>query len=270
MSTMMARLGRNEQLVVAGSTAVFAAYVLGLLLQDWSVTLSAVTILVASVAAFTISFMGGSRAVAGVPAASLVRIAAALVLAFALVDLGDMLSSLDSWEVLRIALTIVYVIGAGILAYGAWATSGGSLSADAQGVLSVARLDLADRFVYAGALGVIVGWFLLMWVADVFKFHTFAQLAVFAAVLVLVVRWLDRNPAAGRSPLGGPWAIVGLAAVAVVTGLAWLVVVIGDTIERGELLVYLPLIVFVLALASLGFGAFLSIGGTRSTAQPTA
>src|SRR6266545_618437 len=111
----MARFGRNEQLVIGGSAAVFAAYVLGLLLQDWPMTLSGVTIIVASVAAFVITFMGAGRAVAGLPAASLVRIAGALIAAFALVDLGDMLSSLDSWELPTIALTIVYVVGAGTL-----------------------------------------------------------------------------------------------------------------------------------------------------------
>ena len=264
----MAQLGRNQQLVVAGAGAVFAAYVLGLLFQDWSVTLSAVTVLVASVLALAITLMGAARPVAGIPGPSLVRIAAALVAAFALVDLGDMLASLDSWEMLTIVLTIVYVVGAGILAYGAWAASGGSITADARGVLGAARLDMADRFVYLGALGATVGWFLLMWIADVYEFHTLAQIVVLVATLVLVVRWLDRNPAAGRSPLPGPWTTVGLAAIAVVAGLWWLARVLGQTIELGEILVYLTLLIFVLALVSLGLGAFLKIGGTRST-QPT-
>ena len=265
----MAQLDRNQQLVVAGSAAVFAAYVLGLLFQDWSVTLSAVTILVAAVVALVVVLMGSARAVAGVPAASLVRMAAALVGAFALVDVGDLLSSLDSWELLTIALTIVYVIGAAILVFGAWAASGGSIVADARGVLGVARLEMADRFVYIGALGAIVGWFLLMWIADVYEFHTLAQIVVLVSALILVVRWLDRNPSAGRSPLPGPWTTIGLAGVAVVAGLWWLVRVIGDTIELGEILVYLPLVLFVLALVSLGLGAFLRLGIT-SPQQPAA
>ncbi len=255
----MAQLNRNQQLVVAGSGAVIAAYVLGLLLQDWSVTLSAVTILVASIVALVITLMGSARAVAGLPASTLVRIAAALVGAFALVDVGDLLSSLDSWELLTIALTIVYVIGAAILVFGAWAESGGSIVTDARGVLGVARLDMADRFVYSGALGAVVGWFLLMWIADVYEFHTLAQIVVLASTLILVVRWLDRNPGAGRSPLPGPWTTVGLAGVAVIAGLWWVVRVIGDTIELGDILVYLPLLLFVLALVSLGVGAFLRI-----------
>lgn len=265
----MAQLGRNQQLIVAGSAAVFAAYVLGLLLPlDWSYSLSALLIVVGSLVAFAVTFTGVGRAVAGLPAASLVRIAAALVGAFALVDLGDLLASLDSWEVLTIVLTVVYVIGAAILVYGAWAASDGSVIADARGLLGVARLEMADRFVYLGAAGSIVAWFLIMWIADVYEFHTLAQIVVLAATLILVVRWLDRNPTAGRSPLPGPWATVGLAAIAVVAGLWWLARILGDTIELGEILVYVTLLIFLLALVALGLGAFLSIGGTRST-QPT-
>ena len=141
----MARIGRNEQLVITGSGAVVAAYVLGLLLQDWPVTLSAVVIVIAAVAALVLTIGASGRNVAGVPATSWARIDAALVGAFALVDLGDLLSSLDSFKVLTIGLTIVYVIGAISLAYGAWGLSGGSLLSDLRGVLGAVKLGVADR-----------------------------------------------------------------------------------------------------------------------------
>jgi hypothetical protein len=194
---------------------------------------------------------------------------AALVAAFALVDLGDLLSSLDSWGTLTIVLTIVYLLGAAILAYGGWAASGGNLLGDARGVLRVGRLAYADRLVFVGARGVIVGWFLLMWIADVFEFHMLGQVAVFAATLILAIRWLDANPAAGRLPIGAALAVPSLAAIAVVAGAWWLVRVIGGTIELGELIVYPPLVLFTLALAALGFGGFVSIGQARAT-QPAA
>lgn len=267
----MARFGRNEQLVIAGSAAVFAAYALGMLLPlEWPFNLSAGTILVASLVAFLITFLAAGRGVAGLPPTTIVRIAAALVGAFVIVDVGNLMSSLDQWEGVTIALTIVYAIGAAILAFGAWAVSGGSLPADAQGLLGAMRLAMADRFVYLGALGVIVAWFLIMVIADVFNFTSQPMVVVFLATLVLVVRWLGRNPGAGRLALPAPWTLVGLAGLTVVVGLWWLAGIIGPTIDRDllDLTSGITLALYLLALVSLGFGAYLSIGAAQTT-QPT-
>jgi hypothetical protein len=259
----MARFGRNEQLVIAGGAAIVAAYAVGVISQDWSINLSAIAIMAGALLAMVLSFTGSPAAVVGLQRSSLVRVLAAIVGAFALVDLGDLLSSLDAWKTLTIVLSIVYLVGAALLAYGAWAASGGNLLADGRAILGVARLPYADRLVFSGALGVIVGWFLLMWIADVFEFHVLAQVTVLAAVLILAIRWLDRNPTMGRLPIGATLAVPSLAAVAVVAGAWWLARVIGDTIELGVLVVYPPLLLFVLALGALGFGAFVSIGQAR-------
>lgn len=255
----MARLGRNEQLVITGSGAVVAAYVLGLLFQDWPVTLSAVIIVVAAVAALVLTIGASGRSIAGVPATSWVRIDAALVGAFALIDVGDLLSSLDSWETLTIGLTIVYVIGAAILAYGAWGASGGNLVSDLRGALGVMGLALADRLVFIGALGCVVGWFLIMWLADIYEFVTLAQVVVLAATLLLGVRWLDRNPTAGRLMVPAPVTTAALGAVAIAAGAWWFLAVIGRTFEIGGLLVYVPVLLFVLALVALAAGCYLVI-----------
>jgi hypothetical protein len=265
----MARLGRNEQLVSTGSGAVVAAYVLGLLFQDWPVTLSAVVIVVAAVAALVLTIGASGRSLAGVQAASWVRIDAALVGAFALIDVGDLLSSLDSWETLTIGLTIVYVIGAAILAYGAWGVSGGNLVSDVRGTLGVMGLALADRLVLIGALGCVVGWFLIMWLADIYEFVTLAQVVVLAATLLLSVRWLDRNPTAGRLMAPAPVTTAALGAVAIAAGAWWFLAVIGRTLEIGGLLVYLPVLLFVLALVALAVGCYLLIG-RPGAAKPAA
>ena len=265
----MARLGRNEQLVITGSGAVVAAYLLGLLFQDWPVTLSAVIIVVAAVAALVLTIGASGRSIAGVPAASWVRIDAALIGAFALVDLGDLLASLDSWEVLTIGLTIIYVIGGASLAYGAWGLSGGNLVADLRSVLGTMRLPLADRLVYVGAVGCIAGWFLIMWLADIYSFGTLPQVVVLAATLALGVRWLDGNPAAGRLMVPAPVTSAALGAVAMAAGAWWFLVVIGRTLERGGLLVYLPVLLFILALVSLAAGCYVLVG-RPGAAKPAA
>lgn len=124
----MARFGRNEQLVIAGTAAVLAAWVLGLLTQGWTLELDGWVIVVSAIVALALTFMAAAApGILGVRPTSLVRIAAALIAAFALVKFGDLLSSLDSWGMADIILTIVHAAGAAILAYGAWAVSGGNL-----------------------------------------------------------------------------------------------------------------------------------------------
>ena len=167
---------------------------------------------------------------------------------------------MSQWETITLVLTIAYVAGAAVLAYGAWAASGGSLATDVAGVARVMRLSMVDRLVFLGAAGVIAGWFLLMAIADVYVFTTDAQLAVLAAVLVLIVRWLDRNPGAARLPIGAPWATAGLAAVAVLLGAWWFIRVIGRTLEVGDLSTYVPLVIYLIALAALAVGGFRGIG----------
>lgn len=268
----MARFGRNEQLVIAGAGIAFVAYLLGVFIEDWSITLSAGTVLVASAIALGLTFMGSTApAVLGIGANSVVRIAAALVGAFALIDLGDLIADVSQYSMLSIVLTAAYIVGAAVLSYGAWATSGGSLLADARGVLGAIGLAVADRFVYLGALGAILGWFLLMAIADIYNFTTLPMVVVFAATLVLTVRWLDRNPSAGRLPLPSPWTLVGLAAATVLVGLFWFVGIIGRTISEGlaDGVAWAIIVLFLLSLGSLGIGAFLSIGG-KAGQQPSA
>jgi hypothetical protein len=264
----MARFGRNEQLVIAGAAAVLIAYVIGVVVDEWSISPSALSIVIGSLVALAIVFTGVGRSLAGYPGGTILRVAAALVGVFAFVDLGDLISDFGQYEMLTIALTVVYVAAAAVLAYGAWAVSGSSVVSDLTGVRGVMRMPLIDRFVYLGAAGVVVSWFLIMAIADIFNFRTEPQLSVLAAVLVLVARWLDRNPAAGRLPVAATWTVVGLAAVSVVLGAWWLIRLLLEGFPGG-VEVYLPLLVYVLALASLGVGAFLGIGGAKAP-QPAA
>jgi hypothetical protein len=266
---MLARLGWNEQLIVAGGAAAAIANILGVIIEDWPTDLRFWIVLLASIAAIAVAVTGAAT-IAGVSGRSWVRIDAALVAAFAFVDLGDTASSLNNWTTLTIVLTLFEVFGAAVLAYAGWAVSGGSLAADVRGVGKVMSLEMTDRFVFVGALGLIVGWFVLMAIADYYSWNLRPQLAVLIGVLILAGRWLDRNPSAGKLPVAYSWLVVGLGAIAVLLGLWWITSVIGDTVEAGSVQVWVPYLIYVLALASLGVGAFLSLGITASKTPPAA
>jgi hypothetical protein len=256
---MLAQLGRNEQLVIGGAAAVVVADLIGALTQDWSLGLNHWLLILGSLAAAGIVLTRSASTIAGLPMRTFLRIDGAIVLAYGLIELGDLLSSLTQWGALDIVLTIVEIGGAAALAFGAWAASGGSVVRDVSGAGGAMRLDMADRFTYVGAAGVVVGWFLLMAIADVYDFHVTAQVAVLGAVLVLAVRWIGREPGAGSLPVNRPWAIAGLAAVIVVLALWWLIQVLDDTLELGDLTIYVPLLLYVLAIVSLALGAFLGL-----------
>ena len=259
-AAMLARLGRNEQLVIAGAAAVIVADLIGGLTQEWSLQLAHWSLILGSLAAAGLVLSGAGRAIAGLPGRSIIRILAAIVGAYGLVDLGDLLSSLGDWSTIDIVLTIIEITGVAVLVWGAWALDGASLTADVRAAAQVTRLGMNDGLLYAGAVGVVVGWFLLMAIADIFDFHITAQIAVIAAVLALTVRWLARNPSAGSLPVSTPWAIAALGGLVVVLGLWWLVRVIGDTLEFGDLTTYIPMLIYVAALAALAAGAFLGLG----------
>lgn len=259
-AAMLARLGRNEQLVIAGAAAVIVADLIGGLTQEWSLQLAHWSLILGSLAAAGLVLSGAGRAIAGLPGRSIIRILAAIVGAYGLVDLGDLLSSLGDWSTIDIVLTIIEIAGVAVLVWGAWALDGASLTADVRAAAQVTRLGMNDGLLYAGAVGVVVGWFLLMAIADIFDFHITAQIAVMAAVLALTVRWLARNPSAGSLPVSTPWAIAALGGLVVVLGLWWLVQVIGETLELGDLTIYIPMLIYVAALAALAAGAFLGLG----------
>jgi hypothetical protein len=266
-ASMMARLGVNEQLVLAGGAAVVLANVLGVVTSDWLIDLRFWLVVLGGLAAIAMVLMKSS-AIAGIPGASWLRIDAAIVGAFALIDLGDTISSLGDWTTVTIVLTVIEVIGAAILVYGGWAASGGSITSDAAGVGGVMGMEMTDRFVYLGAAGVIAGWFILMAIADLYIFNFLPQVGVLAAVLVLAGRWLNRNPGAGALPVPYGYIVLGLGGLAVLVGLWWLINVIGRTFEVGDLTTWIPLLIYVLALVSLGLGAFMSLGTTAPKAPP--
>ncbi len=265
-AAMLARFDRNEQLIFAGAAAAAIAVVIGAVSQKWTFDLMYWLMALGGLAAIALVYLGTDRTYAGYSGRTLLRIDAAIVGAYGLVDFGDLLSSLGDWGAADIILTIIEVAGAAALAYGAWAASGSSVTTDIMAAGRVMALEMADRFVYVGAVGILVGWFLLGAIANFYYVGVDSQLVVLAAVLVLTVRWLERNRSEGKLPAPAPWAVAGLSAIAVVLALLWIIRVMQDTLDFGDITTYIPLAIYLLALASLAVGAVL---GVRSTAPGT-
>jgi len=245
--------------VLGGAVTIVLVYVIALATQDWGLSLNHWLIILGSIAAGAVVVGGVGRTIAGFPGRTVVRIAAALVGGYAVIEVGDLLASLGHWSVIDIALTILEVAAAGALAYGAWALSDGDLIADITGAKGAAGLPVIDRFVYVGSAGIIAALFLVALLTD-FAFVTQAQLAVLASILVLAVRWLAATPAAGSLPVRAVEAIAGLGALAVIVGLWLLAIVVGHVLEGGTILDYALVLLYAAATASLGAGAFLGPG----------
>jgi hypothetical protein len=254
MGAAWARFGMAERIAAAGAVAVLIGWILGVVVERWSLDVEGFAYLVAAALVLVVLFAGI------LPRAYTLRTAATVIGAFALMDLALLITDFDGWNTVTIVLTIVYLIGAAMLLYGAWAATDGNMMADAGSVGGVMSGSLPDRLVLAGATLALLGWFLVLLVAQVFNFVTQAQVAVLAVALVLAVRWSGRDPrAAIRWPLPVPYIVAGLAVVAGVFGLLWFIRIIERTLDIGGLDVVLPVAVYLVGLALLVVGGLLGV-----------
>jgi peptidoglycan/LPS O-acetylase OafA/YrhL len=243
-----------ERLAAAGAVAVLVGWLLGVVVERWSLDIEGLAYLVAAALVLVVLFAGI------LPRVYTLRTAATVIGAFALMDLALLITDFDEWETLTIVLTIVYLIGAAALLYGAWGATDGSLMADLRSMGGVMAGSLPDRLVLAGATLALLGWFLVLLVAQVFNFVTQAEVAVLAVALVLAVRWSGRDPSAAiRWPVPVSYVVAGLAVVAGVFGLLWFLRIIERTLDIGGLDVLLPVVVYLVGLGVLVAGALLAI-----------
>ena len=262
MGAAWARFGMAERIAAAGAVAVLVGWLLGGVVERGSLDVEGFAYLVGAALVLVVLFAGI------LPRVYTLRTAATAIGAFALMDLALLITDFGEWETVTIVLTIVYLIGAAMLLYGTWGSTDGSLMADLRSVGGVMSGSLPDRLVLAGATLALLGWFLVLLVAQVFNFVTQAQVAVLAVALVLAVRWSGRDPrAAIRWPLPVPYLVGGLAVVAGVFGLLWFIRIIERSLDIGGLDVLLPVAVYLVGLALLVAGGVL---GVRSGSGATA
>jgi hypothetical protein len=253
------RFGMAERMAAAGAAAVLVGWLLGVVVERWSLDVEGIAYLLAAALVLVVLFVGASTG-GMLPRAYTLRTAATVIGAFALMDLALLLTDFDEWSAVTIVLTIIYLIGAAVLLYGAWGATGGSLMGDLRSVGGVMSGSLPDRLVLAGATLALLGWFLVLLVAQVFNFVMQAEVSILAVALVLAVRWSGRDSRAGiRWPLPVSYIVAGLAVVAAIFALLWFFRIIERTLDIGGLDVLLPIVVYLGGLALLVVGAVLAV-----------
>jgi hypothetical protein len=251
--------GMAERVAAAGAAAILIGWILGIASERWSINVEALVFLIGSALVLVVLFAGA--AVGRIlPRVLTLRTAATLCAAFALMDLALLVTDLDEWSSVTIVLTSVYLVGSALLLWGAWGATGGSLAGDLRSLGGLMSGTMTDRLIVGGAILALLGWFAVLLVAQVFNFVQNIQISVLAVALILVVRWSARDPRSGiRWPVPASYVIAALAVIAAVFALLWFLRIIDDTLDRGGLDVFLPIIVYLGGLALLVVGAVLIV-----------
>jgi hypothetical protein len=265
--------GQAERLAAAGGIVVVVAYLLGMIVDRWSLGITGLGLVVGSIIAVAAVFVaagtGGWR-LPGSPS-FVIRTAAAVVGVFALMDFALLVTDFDQYEALPLILWAAYVVGAFVLVWGAWSATGGNLATDMTGVAGLMSRPLADRLVYGGAILLLVGWFLVLLIAQIFNFTDDPAVSVLFATLVLAVIWSARDAAAAvRWPIAANYLVAALAVVSALFALIWLSRVIGRIGDAGDLTVYGTLAIYVLGAVAMVAGALLSLQGSLASGPAAA
>jgi hypothetical protein len=259
-------LGANERLALIGAGLMVGSYLLGVLLARWSLGLAHLLLIVAAVVAAGVVLMGRSAIGAPLRAAAL-RVSAAVGLAYAAIDLGDMVGDLGDWSPLEMLLTVATLIGAGILLVAAWRLTDGNAARDAAGLVSAGGRSLADRLVLLGALALIVAWVVLRF--DGFAFREQDVIAVLAAILAVAVLWLAGGTAGAlRWPVPATVVVVALAVIVALLALNW-VTRVSDEFDEFTIVSWIAFALHLAAAVALAAGAVLG-WQARRTMPPAA
>jgi hypothetical protein len=264
--------GQAERLAAIGGIVVVVAYLLGMIVERWSLGITGLALIVGSIIAVGAVFLaagaGGWR-LPGSPS-FVIRTAAAVVGVFALMDFALLVTDFDQYEGLTLVLWAAYIVGAAVLVWGAWAATGGNPATDLAGVAGLMSRSPADRLAYGGAILLLVGWFLILLVAQIFNFTDDPAMSVLFATLVLAVVWSARDAAAAvRWPVPTSYLVAALAVVSGVFALIWLSRVIGRIGDAGDLTVYLTLAVYVLGAVAMVAGAVMGLQGSLASSGAT-
>jgi len=254
-------LGANERLALIGSGLMIGSYLLGVILARWSLGLSHLLLIVGAIVAAGVVLAGRSAIGAPIRAAVL-RVSAAIGLAYAAIDVGDMLGDLDDWSPFEMLLAVATLIGAGILLVAAWRLTGGNVARDAAGLASPGGRSLGDRLVLLGGVAVVVAWVLLRF--DGFAFREQDVIAVLAAVLAVAVLWLARGSAGAlRWPAPATVIVAGLAVIVALVALNWFTRV-SDEFDEFTIVSWIAFALHLAAAAVLIVGAALGWQARRT------
>jgi hypothetical protein len=250
-----AGFGGPERVAVVSAAVVAVAYLLGIVVEGWSVSTSAVFLIVGSVVVLGAVFTRAARSTMSGSVAIAIRGGAAVVGAFALVDLGDFLAivgQLGDIAVLELILWLAYVVAGLVLVWAAWRATGASASADGLSLLSPS-LPMPTRLVYAGAIGAAVGWAVILMGDSVFMYED-SDVAVLCAVLAATALWAGRAGLIRVWAIAPAWVVGSFAGATTVLAVAWAIRIVGDLGKAGALSL-VGIVIYVVAVAALAAGA---------------
>jgi hypothetical protein len=255
--------GANERLALIGAGVMLASYLIGVVIDQWNLNLASLLLVLAALVALATVSLGKSLT-APMRAAAL-RISAAIAAAYAVIDVGDLISELDDWGALTILLVVAAAVGAVILLVAAWRLTGGDLMRDAARLAAPAGASLPGRLVLVGGTVVLVAWVILR-TANA-SFSETSVLAVLLTVLTLGAAWIASGGAGPVTlPAPGTLIVAGLAALVALLALYWLSNVVGS-LDRADPLDLVGLVLYIGGAAALAIGAGLGLQAQR---QPPA
>lgn len=249
--------GRWEQFAVGGSVAAFIAYLLGAIVEGWSLSSTGpLTFLVASVV-LAVAVVGRTAPAASALARpAVIRGAGAVLGVFGITDFGDALGNLADWSAITIILTIVAAAGAVVAAWGAIALTRGDVVADGTSLLGGSR-PLTERLLVGGAVGIAVAWFVIL-LGNHVNMITDSDLALIAAILAVTTAWAARTGAIRSWPLRPDYIVGALTAFAGIVVVLWLVRFAG-TFTDGGIFTLVGVLLYVAATAALVAGGLLPL-----------
>lgn len=254
-------MGPNQRITVAGGVAILVAYLAGILLEQWTIGLSSIILLAATVVTIVVVLVGTSSAM-GMSRTAILRIDAGVVGAYSIYDLGDLISGLTFWSTLDLVLTGLAVVGAGLLVFGVWRMTGGNIVSDALSALTGRGRELPARLVSIGS-SVLIGVWLFLAIFN-YSFRNEIAVAVLAAVLALTVLWLAGSGAAEmKLPVAANLALAVLGVVAAALTLLWFVGLL-DELDGVEAIDWPFLLAFLASAAAMAAGGLLGVS-SRST-----
>ena len=267
--------GPNERLVIIGGLLVLGAWILGILLQKWVIDIAAIITAVAAIVVLVVVAIGAKAA--GAFRKAIVRVGAGLVAAFAMADLGDLVGSFMTqnafialnvrWEGIDTILVAAVVIGAIILAFGAWRLTNGNLLTSLIDPVKIAGRSQGALLIGLGAAVAILGWTLGGAARVVPNLDLgnalFPTIALLAAVLALSVQWIAGGGAGTlKLPMGADLWLAALGIVAGVLVLVWLGGAAGSIFSnRTPILGTIGLVLFILGAVALAAGGVLGMMG---------
>jgi hypothetical protein len=260
---LWSRTPLNVLIVVLGALIFVGSLVIGVLREGWTPGLTGVLELVATLMVVLPLLLPAER-VLGVSRAVVVRSGGGFVGAVTLVNLGyEINSRLSIYGGSN--LSVVQIIGGGILILGAWLLTNGDLLLEAGRIARIGGRPVGHQLVYLGGMAVVLAWLVLP-LATV-DWRDWIAIAPASTVLALAGLWVASDPDGDlRLPVASAPFIAACGVVTLVVALLWLAGAGTGSPLAFRALEVLGGLLFVVGAATLAVGGILGLRSGVATA----